>query len=596
MDLSDSRRQTGAGRLLDTPGAALEATVAPPLHARAEALWRAEARALCDALGWLDAELMAVPFSTGLSLAVAAPIDALYTATELNEAAWRAAAAELAGEPAPSRDDTLAALRRERADEQDPALVALEAACEAHGVSLLWDDEFATVGMGAGGHSYPADAVPAPDDVDWAARHDIPAALITGTNGKSTTTRMLAAMCDAAGHVTGVSTTDYVAVGGEVAERGDFSGPMGARAALRDSRPTAAVLECARGGLLRRGTPVPHATAAAVTNVAADHLGDYGVETVAALAEAKFVVARPLAATATRPGGVLVVNADDPPSVAEVARLAPRLARDGVRLAWTGLGGAGPDGAPLAATVHDGVFVLREHLTPLSPSDPSSCREGESGEGSSEDEAVGWTEILPVAEAPATLGGTARYNVRNALTALTLGRALGLPDDALVEGLRAFRGDASDNPGRMNRFALNGATVVVDYAHNAHGLAALLDAMAHQPAARRLLMLSTAGDRSDADMEALAAVAAGTADRYLVPDLPEYRRGRADGEIPEVFRAALARHGVADDAFAAAPDSPTALRQALDWVGPGDLAVLVVLSKRDETLEILRDAGAEPLS
>lgn len=575
MDISDSRRQTGAGRLLDTPGAAMEVAVAPEHHARAEALWRAEARALCDVLGWPGAELMAVPFSSGLSLAVSAPIDALYTATELNEAAWRAAAAGLSGEPVPSRDEALAALTRELAEEQDPALVALDAACEARGISLLWDDEFATVGMGAGGHSYPADAVPAVDAVDWDARHDLPVALITGTNGKSTTTRMLAAICAAAGHVTGVSTTDSVAVGGEVIERGDFSGPMGARAALRDSRPTAAVLECARGGLLRRGTPVPHAAASAVTNVASDHLGDYGVETVADLAQAKFVVARPLAATATRPGGTLVVNADDPASVAEVARLRPRLARDGVRLAWTALDAdAGPDGEPLAATDRDGAFALRD------------------ADGT-------WTALLPVADAPATLGATARYNVRNALTALALGRALGLPDAALAEGLRSFRGDASDNPGRMNRFAFptgdGTATLVVDYAHNAHGLRALLDAMAHQPAERRLVMLTTAGDRSDADMDALAAAAAGHADRYLVPDLPTHLRGRAAGDIPAVFRAAFARHGVPPEAFVTTPDSPSAIQHALAWVRPGDLAVLVVLSKRDETLETLRAAGAVPL-
>ena len=585
--ISDSRRQTGAGRLLDTPGAALEVAVEPELHARAEALWRDEARALCDAVGWHDAELVARPFARGLSLAVAAPIDALYTATELNEAAWRAAAAVLAGEPPPSRDETLAALTRELYEEQEPAWVALDLACERHGVSLLWDDEFATVGMGAGSHSYPADALPAPDDVDWAARHDIPAALITGTNGKSTTTRMLAAMCDAAGHTTAVSSTDYVAVGGTVIERGDFSGPMGARAALRDTRPTAAVLECARGGLLRRGCPVPHATAAAVTNVASDHLGDYGVFTVPDLAQAKFVVARALVATAHRPGGVLVVNADDPPSVAEVERLRPRLERDGVRLAWTGLDGTGPGGAPLAATVRHGAFALRE-LADLSSDAPPGPYEAGS-----------WTPLLPVADAPATLGGTARYNVRNALTALALGRALGLDDAALADGLRAFRGDATDNPGRMNRFALpvdgGTATVVVDYAHNAHGLAALLDAMAHQPAERRLLVLTTAGDRSDADMHALAEAAAGHADRYLVPDLPEHRRGRAVGEIPDVFRRALARHGVAGDAFASAPDSPSAIQDALGWLRPGDLAVLVVLSKRDETLDVLRAAGATPI-
>ena len=559
----DSRRQTGAGFLLDEPGAALDVRVPAGQRDAAAAAWRRHARALCDGLGWAGAPLVVRPFPRGLSLALGSPVDRLYTATEVNEAAWAAARAELAGDAAPDREATLARLRAESDDEADAPLAALIAAAEARGVPLVWDDDAITVGLGAGGQTFAPDALPAPDALDWSAVSPIPTALVTGTNGKSTTVRLLAGMADAAGHTTGVSTTDYVAVGGEIVERGDFSGPLGARAVMRDDRVTLAVCETARGGLLRRGVPVPIVAAAAVTNVASDHLGDYGVETVESLAEAKFVVAKAL-----REGGTLVAPADEPAATAEAARQREALGARGVRLAWTALDPATevPGGGPLAATVVDGALALRE------------------GDG--------WRAVCPVAEIPAALDGAARHVVRNALTAAALAHALGLDDDAIAAGLRAFRSDADDNPGRANRFPVNGGTVVIDYAHNAHGLRALTDLAAHWDARRRLVMYGSAGDRSDADLAAMCDVlAALDADRYLLVETPGYLRGRAEGEVPAQLARLLRQRGVADDALVFLPDPLAGAAHAVEWVGPGDLALLVVLSQRAEVLARVHEAA-----
>src|SRR5690606_21963406 len=184
------------------------------------------------------------------------------------------------------------------------------------------------------------------------------------------------------------------------------------------------VLEVARGGVLRRGLGVPRATAAAVTNVADDHLGEYGVDTVEELAEAKFVVTKTLGE-----GGVLVVNAEDPYCHHEAHRLTPLLDDQGVRLFWTALD---PDHERLV--VHrrmegTACAVVDGHLA-------FSARGGD------------WQPVVSVADIPITLGGAARYNVRNALAALGLALALGAEPEAIAAGLRAFRSDPDSNPGR----------------------------------------------------------------------------------------------------------------------------------------------------
>ena len=564
LQISDSRRQTGACRLLDSPGATLETTVAGDRHAF-EAAWRGYAAHLAEASGLPAPVCAAREFAAGLSLAVSAPEDALYAAAELNEAAARLAHADVTGEPADEPfGDAAERIRRLVDRDRDPALVALLRAAEARGVPALWDADAVTLGLGAGGHTWHARTLPDPGAVDWDSLHDVPVALVTGTNGKSTTVRMLAAMATAAGHTPGVSTTDYVAVGSDVVETGDFSGPMGARAALRDRRATLGILEVARGGLLRRGVPVSRAAVACVTNIAADHLGEFGVETVDALAEAKFVVAKALAR-----GGTLVLSIDDPLSVAELGRQADALAARGVRLVGVAFDPDAPRqaGADPAVSVVDGHVAIRRDGGP-------------------------WMPLVAVSEVPAAMGGAARHNVRNALSAVATGVALGLPGEALADGLRAFRGDATDNPGRANVWSVRGATVVVDYAHNAHGLAALVAFAAQLPARRRLLLLSCAGDRPDADIAALAQTARPLgADRFLVADLPDYLRGRAPGEVPALLAHTLVASGVDAGAVEAFADPAAAARAALAWAEPGDVLLLVALSHRDEIAAMLRDAA-----
>ncbi|HEU5468619.1 MAG TPA: Mur ligase family protein, partial [Steroidobacteraceae bacterium] len=305
------------------------------------ASWEGRVRAARRELRWPDAPERAVAHETGASLALAAPVDQLFTATEVNEWALAAAVAEREPAAAPALVAALAAeqpeetdppaldtpgallrLRRRAAREANPRLRALIGAAQSRGLPHFLDDEALTLGAGAGGHSWPLPELPDPAAVDWRALRAIPTALVTGTNGKTTVVRLLAACANASGLVTGYCCTDGVFVAGRALGTGDYSGPAGARRVLRDAHAEAAILETARGGILRRGLAVARADVAVITSLAADHFGEYGVHDLDALAEVKLAVARALDA-----GGLLVVNGDD-------ALLARRAPQAGKPLGW----------------------------------------------------------------------------------------------------------------------------------------------------------------------------------------------------------------------------------------------------------------------
>src|SRR5690606_6160513 len=202
-------------------------------------------------LRWPAPEVAALRWPGGASLAFASPPDVLYAATEINEWAWDAAVADVVGGSTEPAADAARRLGEAVARERKPALIRLLQAARDHHAAALVDDEAASVGLGAGSRTWPLGELPSPALVPWDAIHDVPLVLVTGSNGKTTTTRMLAAIAAAAGRVAGWSCTDGIWVGGEQVEAGDWAGPGGARHVLRDQRVEFAVLETARGGILR---------------------------------------------------------------------------------------------------------------------------------------------------------------------------------------------------------------------------------------------------------------------------------------------------------------------------------------------------------
>ncbi len=558
LQTGDCRRLTGPGLLWDHPGATLEVMFTDFEPDRVEGLWHRHARRVLDAVGWPGEDSMVRHFGGGISLAISAPLDQLYSATFVVQTAWHFAAAELLDAVAGDFASMIAALRRVMQREADPALVALADAASMRGLEALIDEDMVTLGHGTGSQSWPAGTLPVPDAVMWDGLYNLPIGLITGTNGKTTTTRLAAAMAREAGLVAGLTSTDMVRVGDAVLDRGDFSGPGGARLLLRDPRLEMGFLELARGGILRRGLPVRQALAAVVTNVAADHLGEYGVNTVPDLASAKFAVRHGL-----RPGGVLILNADDRPVVVEAARL-------GVNACWFSLT---PDAPQIVAA--------RAAARPCAWSDGGFLCYFD-----------GLTEVTvsAITDIPIAMGGAALYNISNALAAVCLGRALGLDFAPMARALAAFRNDPADNPGRCNEFAHNGARVFVDFAHNPHSIAAVTGALAALPAKRRFIMVAHAGDRSDQDIRDLArgAVAFGP-DFVVIAELPDYLRGREPGEVSRLLRDECLARGFAPEQLLAATSPADGAAQILARVAPGDMALLLVHSERDKIFNMLSD-------
>ena len=562
LSLLDSRRITGPHLLLAGPGAILDVSLAGVPAGAVAAAWTRALDEVLAPLGWAGAPRASRAWPGGVSLAFEAPIDALYAATEVNEWAFaRAAAALGAGEPAPSLEGALVRLREALAEEARPRLLALAEAARERGLSLLSDDRRVSVGLGEGSRSWPVREMTAPERVRWSGLHDIPVALVTGTNGKSTTVRLLGAILSAAGKVAGVTSTDHVEVGGQVVAVGDYSGPNGARTVLRDRRVQVGVLEVARGGILRRGLPIPHAQVAVVTNVASDHLGEYGIHDVDALADTKMVVTR-----AIGPGGRAVLNADD----ARVLARGLALACD---LLWCTLDAAHP--------------TLRAHLA--AGGDAAWLEAGAlhlSWQG--ERHSIARADELPV-----TFGGAARYNIANALSAAGAAAALGAPVEAIRRGLLSFESSPASNPGRANHWSLRGATAIVDFAHNPHGLEALAQMAAAIPAKRRAIVIGQAGDRSDDDIRAYARAAwAMQPERVFLKEMDVYLRGRERGVVPALLEAEFLACGAGEARLERHASELAAVRSALSWARRGDLLLLISHAEREAVIDLVEKLDA----
>ena len=557
--LDDSRRLTGPGLLWSHVGANLD-VLCPSEHLdQVIPVWRQQARRVLDAIGWKQEKIIDRRFETGANLAVSSPMDQLYTAMFACQTAWHFTAAQLLHAVPNNFDIMIDDLIKVSQREANPALMALISAANSHGIDVLCDDDELSLGHGIGSQTWSVFDLPQPEDVNWTNLHDVPVALITGTNGKTTSTRLCSAIGTAADLTAGITSTEFVRVGDDILDYGDYSGPGGARMLLRDKRLEVAFLEVARGGILRRGLPLRQARAALVTNVAADHLGQYGVNTVEELAVAKFAVHRTLAS-----GGILVLNADDDYVVDEARRTQ-------ANLCWFSLD---PAHGLITDAKNKGLtcaWLEEDHLVYFDGNRACS--------------------IVKVQDIPITMGGAADYNIRNALGALCLAKAMGIDDDAIATGLCGFNNDAKDNPGRCNEFSVNGARVFVDFAHNPHSISAVTNAMASIPAKRRFVMISHAGDRSNRNiLDATQSALTLKPDVLMAAELPQYLRGRELGDTTQLTHQQAKQQSMLAHQLMLADGPAAGAQKILDQLQPGDLALLLVLSEREQVFDLITTA------
>jgi UDP-N-acetylmuramyl tripeptide synthase len=557
--------------------------------------WRARVARARASLGWTEGGIAARRHSGGASLALAAPPDQLFTATEVNEWAlcatllaqdasrWRHLEAALAAEalesaaeppaglpPVLEEQAALGRLRRIAAREARPDLMSLLEAADAHRLPHVLDEALLTLGAGACGRDFELTALPGAGAVPWGALRDIPTALVTGSNGKTTSVRLLAACAAAEGWPAAYCCTDGVFLGGELLVSGDYSGPLGARLVMRERRARCAVVETARGGILRRGIALSHAHVALVTNVSPDHFGEYGIDDLDGLADVKLSVAGVL-----RGEGLLVLNADDERLRAKAPDLARRFGR-APPIGWFALDA---DSAFLSAHRRRG---------------GATC--GVRGGRLLLTRGAAEHDLGAVSTMPLTVGGSATYNIANLAGAALAAAALGVQPERIAHVCARFGSSIADNFGRMMRFERGGVHILVDYAHNVEGLKGLLAVAEHLRGSSGRLgtLLGHAGNRQDAEIEALARAAAAFHPALVVVKENEAQlRGRAPGEIPRIIHQALLRQGLPESSLPVRMSELEAVQCALEWARPGDVLALPVHSPaaRAAVLALLTQGG-----
>jgi len=373
--------------------------------------------------------------------------------------------------------------------------------------------------------------------------YTIPVIAITGTNGKTTTTRLVAHLFRQTGKTVGFTTTDGVYLQNRMVMEGDMTGPFSANIILSNPTVEVAVLETARGGLLRAGLGFDECDVGVVLNVSADHLGLRGINTLEQLAEVKAVIP-----AVVKREGHAVLNADDP----LVHAMRDRTTADVVFFSTA------PEGSNekfeehiarggIGARVEDGVFVVRRGRLKI--------------------------PIATLREVPLMMGGAARFQQGNILAAIATAYVQGVRYDTIRSGLLSFFPSPSMTPGRLNLLRVGESRVLVDYAHNAAAVAGLMEMVANIPARRRVGVITVPGDRRDEDIREVGRLCAGL-DAVVVKEDAD-RRGRADGEVSRLVIEGLREGGLHGDQIEVVADEPAAVDRALSLLGEGELMVVL---------------------
>ena len=395
----------------------------------------------------------------------------------------------------------------------------------------------------------------------------VPIAAITGTNGKTTTVRMLAHIAKMSGFTPGFTTTDGVYINGQRTVPGDMTGPISARMVLADPQIDMAVLETARGGLLRAGMGVNEVNVGAVLNIQSDHLGLKGIDTLEQLAEVKRVVVEVATDCA-------VLNADDP----LVLKMSGYTEAKNI----------------CYVTTNPQHTLVREHIR--AGGRACALEEGVNGQMIALYDKGGQIPLLWTHLIPATLEGRAMHNVQNAMFAAAMAFSLGIKLDAIRQGLRTFDSTFFQAPGRMNVFNEHPFKVLFDYGHNAHAVAAMADlAQRLDVTGRRIVVLTGPGDRRDEDLLAIAKAVAGRFDHYICRR-DDNLRDRAPDEVPRLIAKALRAAGVPEAAISVIPDEQEAIEAALRMGVAGDLLLIFAdaLVRSWKQITKFKPAGSAP--
>ncbi|NNU75946.1 cyanophycin synthetase [Clostridium estertheticum] len=382
----------------------------------------------------------------------------------------------------------------------------------------------------------------------------IPLVAVTGTNGKTTTTRLIAHILSISGYMVGMTTSSGIYIDGKCVFKGDTTGPKSALTVLMNRSIDAAVLETARGGIIRGGLAYDLADVAVITNITEDHLGIDGVGTIEDLAKVKALVGE-----AVKIDGYVVINGDDNMSISILPRLKGRLVvfssykNNEVMIANIKKGGYG-------IYVDDGNLIIQTSTNS--------------------------EKLISVKNIGITLKGILKYNIKNAMAACAAAVGLGIDYDVIRQGLKTFYCNKEQNPGRFNIYLLNNVTVILDYGHNIEGYKGVLDAVKDIKHNKLIGVIGVPGDRSDSHILNMGKCAGENFDYILIKENKD-GRGRLKGQVADLLEKGVLKSNFNIINIKKILEEKEAFKMALDIAKPGDM-VIVFFEKDEPLLEIIR--------
>lgn len=390
----------------------------------------------------------------------------------------------------------------------------------------------------------------------------IPVISVTGTNGKTTTTRLIGHTLSILGYKVGMATTGGIYINGKCIHKGDDTGYESAQTILMNKDVEVAVLETARGGIIRKGLRYDLADVGVITNITDDHLGLDNINTIEDLAKVKSLVVE-----AVKKEGYSVINGDDPISLDILARAKGNLIifsrdkenpylRDNIKK-----GGYG-------------VYINNKSMY------------------IEKDKKIFY--IADIDEVPITLNGVLEYNIENALAAASALVGLGVDYCLIAKGLKTFTGDEAKNPGRFNIFEINGGKVILDYGHNIEGYKAVIRGLKKLPHNRFIGVIGVPGDRLDSNILDVGKIS-GDFFNYVFVKEDKDTRGRARGEVANILEKGLSLSQIDRNSISTILDEVKALKLALDMMESGDI-VVVFFEDFEALRELLKNYKKEQVS
>ncbi|MBK2095273.1 Mur ligase family protein [Francisella philomiragia] len=520
-------------------------------------LFYQEAERILPALGWEYIKLTHKFFNNGVRYAMVAPVDITMPACDVIDFIWLSVREGFETGVFKSLDEAKDKLLPLINEDKNLTYRKLYDLAKSKGFNAFRDKNKAFVGSGTGCYEFDLDNDKI-EDVDWSKVYDIPAVIVTGTNGKTTTVRLTDYICRTAGKLTGYTSTDWVKVNDELIDEGDYSGPTGHQFVLTNKKVEVALLESARGGLLKRGLIETYVNAAAVTNVSADHLGEDGIETVAELAEAKAIVFRTMGKDSHA-----VINLDNFYMKQQFDKLSC------AKIIVT----QDPDQhdmdyylskADYACVVENGIFTWIDKKSKK--------------------------QILPVVDAPLTVKGFAKHNIENAMIAIALSFKLGIDFDYIEKALRSYKNDPKVNRGRANIFEFDNKVAVLDYAHNEAGMEALLNMIkAYDKGGKKYLMIGTTGDRKYLISGINDIILKHGIDFVVIKETEKYLRGAKPLELPTLIRDDLERKGFDISKTYISHGELIGVKYILDMLEDNDIGIFCCQAELEEVANYLEN-------